>query len=1148
MTDLIHHASAAQAHASDPAASVFVSANAGTGKTKLLTDRVLRLLLAGAPADSILCVTYTRAAAAEMRNRINKRLGDWTIISAKALTEDLKKMGIETPPQDMMQRARSLFAEILDNDNGPRVETVHSFCQTILHRFPIEAGITPHARLADDEEQARLKMQARNNIMAMADSELMNAVQLIAEMANEGRADQILQAFLSQETRLADPQIIKKVIAHFETDLQIPDAKIIETRKREAIDRIDIEGLREVSAALDASGVETHKRRASQMKVWLAQPPEDRIEKLSFLVDALFTANGPRSERALSNADIRNALPDAVAIQQAAIDAIAPILCGDNALICKQMTVALYRYGVAFWREYERLKAMRGVLDYDDLINRTNRLLDHSDAAQWVAWKLDNGIQHMLIDEAQDTSPQQWQLLRRLIDDFFAGEGADHHWSQRQHDQQRTVLPARSMFAVGDFKQSIYSFQGADPRVMGDNRQSLATRAIAANKEFRDVALSVSFRSSAPVLQLVNALIPQRPGIEDFSTHEVARDDLNGFVEIWPVVKSADESKPDRLFGAPAATSGNDVQTIAAKQLADTLKQWIGHKTLSSGKAVRPCDILILLRKRGAFFEQILKALQQNAIPVAGADRMTLDDQIEIQDLLALGDVMMLPEDDLQLAAVLKSPLCGFDDTDLYDLAYGRGQASLYARLMTHRGGKGKFGHVADQLAAWRLVADQGSVFGFFSHVLVNGGRQNFIGRLGHAVNESLDHFLGLAQSMALGDGVSLLHFLAAIRGSGGDIKRDMDGAGSDEVRVMTIHGAKGLEAPIVLLPDMLKPRTVNQVIGVDQAGRSVYWIPPGSAFHPQFLKDAKAVRHEREQQESNRLLYVALTRACEGLVIAGWEKSRGVRTLDGSDYAAVKSALGTLADVVETDDGHMQLYTAATRIAEPSEPTRTAILPDKKAVAPDPSDLDWIDQPARRDAPAGKPLRPSQPGLDYAPSSITSVAGGQRRHSALAYGRLAHRLLEVLPSVPAPRRGDVAGPIMRQYDDLTDAAKDDILQRVEGIIEMPELAPLFSRQALAEVPINGRVHGVGVAGQIDRLYVDEDQIILADFKTGQRPDGPPPHGYVEQLALYEALLGQIYPDRQITSWLVWTQTQFIEDVTLAQRQQALQRLFADPA
>ena len=812
------------------------------------------------------------------------------------------------------------------------------------------------------------------------------------------------------------------------------------------------------------------------------------------------------------------------------------------------MTVALYRYGVAFWREYERLKAMRGVLDYDDLINRTNRLLDQSDAAQWVAWKLDNGIQHMLIDEAQDTSPQQWQLLRRLIDDFFAGEGANHHSSQVQQDHQRTALPERSMFAVGDFKQSIYSFQGADPRVMGDNRQSLATLAKEANKEFRDVALSVSFRSSAPVLQLVNAMTPQRPGIGDFSTHEVARDDLNGFVEIWPVVKSADEAKPDHFFGVPAATSSNDVQTTAAKQLADTVKQWIGHKTLSSGKMVEPGDILILLRKRGAFFEQILRALQQNAIPVAGADRMTLEDQIEIQDLLALGDVMMLPEDDLQLAAVLKSPLGGLDDKDLYDLAYGRDQSSLYSRLMSHRGGEGKFGHVADQLAAWRLIADQESVFGFFSHVLVNGARQNFIERLGHAVNESLDHFLGLAQSMALGDGVSLLHFLAAIRGSGGEIKRDMESAGSNEVRVMTVHGSKGLEAPIVILPDMLKPRTVNQLIGVDQTGQSVYWIPPGSVFHPQFLKDAKAARLEREQQESNRLLYVALTRACEGLVIAGWEKSRGVRTLDGSDYAAVKSALGTLADVVETDDGHMLLYTAATRSAEPTEPTRTDILPDNEADTPAPSDLDWIDQPARRDASAVKPLRPSQPGLDYAPSSISGAVDGQRRHGALVYGRLAHRLLEILPEVPAVRRSDVAHPIMRQHDDLTDAAKDDILQRVEAIIEMPELVPLFSRQALAEVPINGRVHGVGVAGQIDRLYVGEDQIILADFKTGQRPDGLPPHGYVEQLALYDALLGQIYPDRRITSWLVWTQTQSTEDVTLAQRQQALRRLFADPA
>jgi ATP-dependent helicase/nuclease subunit A len=327
-------------------------------------------------------------------------------------------------------------------------------------QIPIEAGIAPHARLADDDEQARLKLLARNGIMASADAELMAAVQIIAATANEDRADKILQAFLDREARLADPYIISKIIEHFEDELHIGDADDAESQKRVTVARIDDEALRMVAAVLQASDVDRHIRRGALMDVWLAQTPDDRIQKLSFLVDALFSEKGALAERSLSNAGIRKALPDAVAIQQAVIDCIQPLLCGEKAQICKQMTVALYRYGVAFWREYERLKAVRGVLDYNDLINRTNQLLGQSDAAQWVAWKLDNGIQHILIDEAQDTSPQQWQLLRRLMDDFFAGEGADYHGSQRRADASQN-LPDRSMFAVGDFKQSIYSFQGA---------------------------------------------------------------------------------------------------------------------------------------------------------------------------------------------------------------------------------------------------------------------------------------------------------------------------------------------------------------------------------------------------------------------------------------------------------------------------------------------------------------------------------------------------------------------------------------------------------------------------------------------------------------------------------------------------------------
>jgi len=1143
MAEMVELASRAQARASDPKASVFVSANAGTGKTKLLTDRVLRLLLAGAPADSILCVTYTRAAAAEMRNRINKRLGDWTIIGAQELLDDLQKMGIAMPRQDMIHRARSLFAEILDNDNGPRVETVHSFCQAILHRFPIEAGIAPHAKLADDAEQVQLKLLARNHILSTADADLSEAIKLIAEITNEDRADGVLQGFLDQEPRLGDPQILPKITAHFEGRLKVLDVAMANQQKAAAVAAIDASALRAVAAVLQLSDVESHKRRGAKMDLWLAQTASDKIDKLSHLVEALFSATGALKERSLSNKAIREAMPDCVAIQQNAIACLEPILRDENAQKCKQMTLALYRYGAAFWREYERLKTVRGLLDYNDLISHTNRLLMQSDSAQWVAWKLDNGLQHLLIDEAQDTSPPQWHLLRRLVDDFFAGESADNFLSHKNSDPKAPPLPQRSLFAVGDFKQSIYSFQGADPRVMNENRGALALKARQAKKDFEDVALSVSFRSSAPILQLVNALIPQLDGIEDFVTHDLVRDDLNGFVELWPVVSGDDDNAAQAVFGAPNMAFGNDAETNAANQLAATLKSWIGHKTLSSGKPVGAGDILILLRKRGAFFEQLLKSLQQNGISVAGADRMKLEDQIEIQDLLALGDVMMLPEDDLQLAAVLKSPLCGLDDDDLFTLAYDRGSASLYARLMAHRGGDTKFGAAADQLAAWRLLADRDSVFGFFSSVLVNGGRQNFVRRLGNAVHESLDHFLTLAQTMALGEGVSLLQFLTAIRGSGGDVKRDMDSSGTDEVRVMTIHGAKGLEAPIVILPDMLKPRRVGQTLGRDD--HAVYWIPPGPAFQPDFITAVKTASRVLADQEANRLLYVALTRAREGLVIAGWQKPHGVRQLEDSDYQLIKHALADLPGTAEIADQHLVLHTTAVRpLSSPEDAAETSV-PRR---TDDSKTADWIAMPAPIDLPDGRPLRPSQPGLDHAPTAPKGGHSSPNRQISLAYGRVVHQLLEILPLVPPNRRHAVAQPILKAALDLPDTAKDPLLDRLNDIISLPQLAPLLGDKALAEAPINGMVKKVAVAGQIDRLYVGDDHIILMDFKTGQRPDGATPRSYLEQMALYDALLVQIYPDRPITCWLIWTDTQNIEEISQPQRQQALARLFANDA
>jgi len=1121
MNKMIARASADQAKASDPAASVFVSANAGTGKTKLLTDRVLRLLLSGAPADAILCVTYTRAAAAEMRNRIFKRLADWAIIPAKALGEDLENMGIHTPSQDMRRRARSLFAEILDNDDGPRVETVHSFCQSILRRFPIEAGVAPHVQLADDDEQSRLKAMARANILYHPSPELAASVLLIAEAVSEGRADEIVNDFINRAVGLDSPDCLAQIESHFRDDLGVVSADTERDMLMARLDLIQVEKLRAVSVALQTSKSKIQIDRGAKMAVWLAQTGEGRIEKLSFLVDALFSAGNPRKQ--LSNADIRKTSPQIDAIQKQAIETIKPLLPDRAAQICRDRTMALYRFGMAFNQEYSRLKTQRGLLDYNDLITRTNNLLAASEAAQWVAWKLDNGIQHLLIDEAQDTSPAQWKLLRRLVDEFFDGEGASPHRASTA-----TSLP-RTMFAVGDFKQSIYSFQGADPLVMNQNRSELSGRAKAIQADFRDVPLSVSFRSASPILDLVNKTIPDLGGIDDFTTHEMARSGAGGFVELWPVVKGNDD------FGA---------EMLAATHLARRVKSWIGKRHLPSGDLVGAGDILILLRKRGRFFELLLSALQIANVQVAGADRMQLAEQIEIQDLLALGDVMHLADDDLQLAAVLKSPLFGMSEDQLYDLAYNRGKASLMSRLMAHRGADGALGKMADQLARWQSRAEYESVFGFFSFVLVDGGRQKFRDRLGRAVDESLDHFLNLAQNFALGGGVSLLEFLTAIRSSGGEVKRDMDASGTDEVRIMTIHGAKGLEAPIVILPDMLASRGKSEPVLPAADGSVHYWLPPSDLARPAFVDEARQAATTLRTEEDNRLLYVAMTRARDGLVIGGWEKPNGVRRLDGSDYALLSAAIKATKTAIENEDGTVSITAEQTaKIDDKRE--KEPKLPPKKPVD---DAADWLFRPAPMDDKSGRPIRPSQPGLDHDPQSLAAGVAkqtAQSRQIGLAYGKLAHRLLEQLPATDAAVRRDRAVQIAGQSRDVPDAMAASLIDKLLTLIDLPAFAPLFSKDALVEVPINGRLNGIGIAGQIDRLFIDDKRIILADFKTGQPRENAIPRSYLHQMALYDGLLQKIYPGRDIECWLVWVDTLDYQPIGRDAREQALADIFA---
>ena len=1110
-------ASGRQAAASDPATSVFVSANAGTGKTKLLTDRVLRLMLQGAAPDSILCVTYTRAAAAEMRNRISGKLADWTVSSTEALLDDLRGMGIAVPPQDMLARARSLFAEILDNDDGPRVETVHSFCQSVLRRFPIEAGIVPQAELADTFEQSRMKADARDILLRRADPDLARLIGRLAAQTSEGNAETLLDELLDKETRLADPDIERRLQAHFAEARGIDPALDLDRVIDALVTELDIEGLRATAEVLAASGVASHQKRAAKLTAWLGEDAAGRRTYIDRLNEALFGSNGPLTERSLSNRDIRAAFPRVVEVQQTAQQALSKLIAARAAQRCRDLTAALYGFGRAFQAEYEGLKTRRGLLDYDDLIRLTNAMLADGEAAQWVAWKLDNGIHHLLLDEAQDTSPAQWQLLRRLGDEFF--EAASEVVSELSGDSG-----PRTMFVVGDFKQSIYSFQGADPVVMGRNRLELHDRAGALAAPWREVGLDVSFRSARPVLDLVNLVVPALAGITDprmpgFQAHRSARRDAGGFVEVMPVVAEDEAPVDPPAFAPPEIREPRDAAAQSAARLAELLSGWIGQRRLPSGRLMRAGDVMVLLRSRGRYHRLLLAALQQAGIPVAGADRMKLEDQIEIQDLLALGDIMLLPEDDLQLASVLKSPLVGIDEEMLFTLAHDRGGKSLHACLMAHAGGDSELGRVADRVIRLRELAEGQSVFGFYSSVLIEA-RQDFRRRLGAAVDETLDHFLTLAQEFGGAGGVSLTGFLAQLRGSGGEVRRDMDSDGADQVRVMTIHGAKGLEAPVVVLPDMLTPvsRIPEQLVRDPQSG-FVYWAPGG--VRPDFVSEARDQAREREDEEENRLLYVALTRARDGIVIGGWQAQHR-RRLEASHYERLHAAVSGMEGVEADADGTLRLETEG---VAPTERRRLPVPPPVEHSRPVP---DWLFRDAPEEPRPPRPLRPSQPDG----RAQTARAPGSRLAAsrALARGRLAHRLFEVLPTVAPDRRAAVRDALLAAQAEVPGDAAARLAAEVKAVMGLAALAPVFGPDALAEISVSGVVDGIGIAGQIDRLHVSDARVLVADFKTGPRPRQTPAD-YVRQMALYAALLAQIYPGRQVTTWLVWTEACAIEEV-----------------
>lgn len=1120
-----------QRDASDPRASAWVIANAGSGKTHVLTQRVIRLMLAGADPASILCLTFTRIAAAEMSRRVFATLGEWTTLGEPELAAAIEALQGSGPTAADLRNARRLFAKALETPGGLKIQTIHAFCERLLHEFPFEANVPGQFTVLDDSAAAALIAEAReamlNRAAAEPLSQLGRAVRHMAERANDEQFGKALDALIGSRDALR--RWIETSAAEGMAG-GIGDA-LIDLRRRLGLNAGETEDsvcqdicralhwdrghCSSLISALQASenGTDRNAHAAIVAILAAANDVEEADRRIGFFLsrDDGFLKSRSAPHR-FGSAFRRGAagIEEKFAEEAKRVLALAERLVAARAY---DATAALLVVGDAILQSYQLAKRRAGGLDFSDLIAKARNLLSRSDAADWVLYKLDRRIEHVLVDEAQDTSADQWNVVQAIAADFFAGEGAAH--------------APRTIFAVGDDKQSIFRFQGAEPRLLVEKQQFFDAKIAAAGERFVARPLYLSFRSTREVLDAVDTVFSGKLAAEitasSYTPHAARRDEHPGHVVLLPrAVRQKTEEPEDWTapFDAPSAA-----ETQLAERIADEIGR-IRGSVLPSGKRLRDGEILVLVRKRDAFAAAMNRALRKRFIPAAGADRIPVSTHIAVLDLLALADVMLLPEDDLQVAALLKSPLLGLTEDELMQLAMER-QRSLWRALQDQEGNL--FARTAaEKLRRWRAMADKVTPFQFFATVLgPDGGRRAFRARLGGEADDVLDAFLSQALVYEMVEPPSLQGFVRFIRANESDIKREAE-EGASGVRVMTVHGAKGLEADVVFLVDtggaavVPGQRDILVNIGAGRGDPAFLWRRRKEEA-PSLQHAADAAADAEEQREYLRLLYVAMTRARDVLYVAGVKL---LRPPEASWYTIVRDALlpEDRSDIGFNEDGELSepfVWPPSLRPARGADAETTA-APAAPRPAPE-----WLARAAPTSPRAPQPLRPSN-----ALGEPDPLPAGWRvpDPEALRRGRAVHLLLQHLPFVAAEKRAAVADRLLAaefsQSPDLEAALRDE----AAAVIGHPALSGIFSGEARSEVAIVGSVPTTRgeyvVSGRIDWLVRDARGWRLIDFKTDRRVPasfGEVDPGYVVQLALYRKLLMEMQPGVPVAASLVYT-------------------------
>jgi ATP-dependent helicase/nuclease subunit A len=1064
-----------------------------------------------------------------------------------ALDAAIRDAGIPHPNARLRKSARKLFACALETPGGLKVQTIHALCTRLLQQFPFEANVPARFAVLDDRDQNEMMERANLGVFLEASRQPESAtgralMTAMASAADVTFKDVVREACLSRDHFMAWTDAAGSAhaaAAQISAALGVNPGDRIEDVERDIVDGPNLPRSRwqDVALVLE-TGSKTDQDQAARLRGALVFTGAAQVDEYLgvFLTDADRT---PR--KSVVTKKFCDSNPAIGRLIESEARRILPLIERRRAVVARDRTEALLHIATAAAANYRREKQERGLLDYDDLIDKTLEMLDRVSSG-WVHYKLDRGVDHVLIDEAQDTSPRQWDIVAHIISEFTSGAGA------------RDGI-VRTVFAVGDEKQSIFSFQGAAPREFDLRRRALQRKFEGAGLKFDPVSFTYSFRSGPAILHAVDQVFREQDIFRSIHAvdignpiHHALADAGPGQIDLWELAEADDRQDIEGWrapFDGVAATSP---EVKLSRRIQAEIKTLVGSGTMTGSEGnrrpLRYGDMLVLVRRRGNAFDAVIQALKHAGIPVAGADRLKLTEHIAIIDLMNLADALLLPQDDLALAVALKSPLFGLGDDDLFKVAWQR-KGSLRAALSARAAADGRL-----RDALWRLEQCERrfaseTPFAFYAWLLGgDGGRARILRRLGHEANDALDEFLELALNYERKAPASLQGFMAWLRTADLEVKRDME-ISRDEVRVMTVHGAKGLESSVVFLVDTTTSPSDTQrlkLINLQQGNADphapgvVVWAGR-KAEDPLAVVAARAAMLGDTEDEYRRLLYVAMTRAADRLIVGGClpGNMRSVRPLSWYDLITKGLAGSDLQlQEIETAIGRVKRYARPEETAPSAAPV-AAPSPPAPLVLPN-----WLLTPAQPEISPESLLRPSDP-ADSERHPVRTAESLTQRARALQRGTLVHRLLQSLPDIATERRREAAlAYLARNADGWTEAERQALAESTLTLIADERFAPVFAPGSRAEVSIVGRLERPGgrpvlVSGQIDRLVVTENEVLIVDFKTNHAPPGRPdeaPRGYVRQLALYRAVLAKLYPQRVVRTALLWTESAELMEIS----------------